>query len=125
MSTSRASASNSPVVLVATSESVPILNVRHYFDRESLVFPDSEYRRALEAIVEHQPSLVVLKQIFAATPSGAALISQIRSNPALSGSDICLFSPDGDKGRVERVRRQTKLDSRAPFLRDASKRMAA
>ena len=102
MATSRVSASNSPVVLIAASESVPILNVRDYFDRETLVFPDSECLRALEAIVEHQPSLVVLEQIFAATPRGAALISQIRSDPALSGSEICLFSPDGDKGRVER-----------------------
>ena len=102
MSTSRVSASNSPVVLIAASESVPILNVRDYFDRETLVFPDSECLRALEAIVEHQPSLVVLEQIFAATPRGAALINQIRSDPALSGSEICLFSPDGGKGRVER-----------------------
>ncbi len=102
MSTSRVSASNSPVVLIAASESVPILNVQDYFDRETLVFPDSECLRALEAIVEHRPSLVVLEQIFAATPRGAALINQIRSDPALSSSEICLFSPDGDKGRVER-----------------------
>ncbi len=101
MSTSPVSASNSPVVLIAASESVPILNVRDYFDRETLVFPDSECLRALEAIVEHRPSLVVLEQIFAATPRGAALINQIRSDPALSNSEICLFSPDGDNGRVE------------------------
>ncbi len=102
MSTSPVSASNSPVVLIAASESVPILNVRDYFDRETLVFPDSECLRALEAIVEHRPSLVVLEQIFADTPRGAALINQIRSDPTLSSSEICLFSPDGDKGRVER-----------------------
>ncbi len=97
--------SNSPVVLIAASESVPVLNVRDYFDRETLVFPDSECLRALEAIVEHRPSLIVLEQIFAATPRGAALINQIRSDPALSSSEICLFSPGGDKGRVERGER--------------------
>ena len=100
MSTSPVSASNSPVVLIAASESVPILNVQDYFDRETLVFPDSECLRALEAIVEHRPSLVVLEQIFAATPRGAALINQIKSDPALSSSEICLFSPVSDKGRV-------------------------
>ena len=105
MSTSRGSASNSPVVLIAASESVPGLNVRDYFDRETLVFPDSACLRAIEAIVEHRPSLVVLEQIFAATPRGAALINQIRSDPELSGSEICLFSPDGDKGVVERGER--------------------
>ena len=102
MSTSPVPASNSPVVLIAASESVPGLNVQDYFDRETLVFPDSECLRALEAIVEHRPSLVVLEQIFAATPRGAAIINQIRSDPALSGSEICLFAPDGDKGRIER-----------------------
>ena len=105
MSTSRVSASNSPVVLIAASESVPALNVQDYFDRETLVFPDSECLRALEAIMEHRPSLVVLEQIFAATPRGAAIINQIRSDPALSGSEICLFAPGGDKGRVERGER--------------------
>ena len=103
MSTSPVSASNSPVVLIAASESVPGLNVQDYFDRETLVFPDSECLRALEAIMEHRPSLVVLEQIFAATPRGAAIINQIRSDPALSSSEICLFAPDGDKGRVERA----------------------
>ncbi len=44
----------------------------------------------------------MLERIFAATPRGAALISQIRSDPALSGSEICLLSPGGDKGRAER-----------------------
>ena len=59
-------------------------------------FADTEPIQALQAILEHQPQLIVLERLFAATPRGAALINRIKTDPQLSHSEVRVMSHTGD-----------------------------
>lgn len=69
-------------------------------DDTALTFSDAEPLRALQAINENQPRIVVLERLFAATSRGAALINRIKTDPALSAVEIRVLSPSGDYSRV-------------------------
>ena len=71
-----------PAVVIAASNLMPSLRERLADDGELVVFPDTEPIQALQAILEHRPSLIVLERLFAATPRGAALINRIKNDPA-------------------------------------------
>lgn len=64
-----------------------------------LVFPDTEPIKALQAIIEQKPGLVVLERLFAATPRGAALVNRIKSDPALAHAEVRVMSHTGDYSR--------------------------
>ena len=55
---------------------------------EMLAFAETEVERALDVIVARRPRLVIVNQVFAATPSGGALVDRIRSDSALQPCDI-------------------------------------
>ena len=82
------STSETAVVLIAPADDVPSLKSEPAFERVILVFPDTESLRALEAIAQHRPSLVVLDRGFVGSSRGAAIINRIRTDPALSHSKI-------------------------------------
>jgi hypothetical protein len=63
---------------------------------ELLTFADTEPIRALQAILEHRPRLIVLERLFAATPRGAALINRIRTDPQISAAEVRVMSHTGD-----------------------------
>jgi len=65
-----------------------------------VVFPDTEPIQALQAILEHRPSLIVLERLFAATPRGAALINRIKNDPQLGHAEVRVMSHSGDYLRV-------------------------
>ena len=62
---------------------------------EVLGFSDNEPLKAIEAITARKPSVISLERLFAATSRGAALINRIKSDPALSSSEIRVVSVDG------------------------------
>src|SRR5919107_1295246 len=87
-------------VVIAASNLMPSLRQRLADDGELLVFPDTEPIQALQAILEHKPSLIVLERLFAATPRGAALINRIKNDPQLGHAEVRVMSHSGDYIRV-------------------------
>src|ERR687894_1493372 len=85
-----------PAVVIAASNLMPSLRERLADDGELLVFPDTEPIQALQAIMEHRPSLIVLERLFAATPRGAALINRIKNDPQLGHAEVRVMSHSGD-----------------------------
>jgi hypothetical protein len=55
---------------------------------EMLAFAETEVERALDVIVARRPRLVIVNQVFAATPPGSALVDRIRHDSALQPCDI-------------------------------------
>jgi hypothetical protein len=89
-----------PAVVIAASNLMPSLRERLADDGELVVFPDTEPIQALQAILEHKPSLIVLERLFAATPRGAALINRIKNDPQLGHAEVRVMSHSGDYLRV-------------------------
>jgi hypothetical protein len=89
-----------PAVVIAASNLMPSLRERLADDGELVVFPDTEPIQALQAILEHRPSLIVLERLFAATPRGAALINRIKNDPQLGHSEVRVMSHSGDYRRT-------------------------
>ena len=55
---------------------------------EMLAFAETEVARALDVIVARRPRLVIVNQVFAATPPGIELVDRIRHDSALQPCDI-------------------------------------
>src|SRR5687767_887220 len=87
-------------VVIAASNLMPSLRDRLADDGLLVVFPDTEPIQALQAILEHKPSLIVLERLFAATPRGAALINRIKNDPQLGHAEVRVMSHSGDYSRV-------------------------
>ena len=87
-------------VVIAASNLMPALRERLTDAGELAAFPDTEPIQALQAILEHKPSLVVLERLFAATPRGAALVNRIKSDPRLGHAEVRVLSHSGDYVRV-------------------------
>jgi hypothetical protein len=90
----------SDAVVIGSADLLPALVARAGLDAETLTFSDAEPLLALQAINEHQPRLVVLERLFAATSRGAALINRLKSDPALTDLEIRVLSHAGDYSRV-------------------------
>jgi PilZ domain len=91
---------SAPAVVIAASNLMPSLRERLADDGALVVFPDTEPIQALQAILEHRPSLIVLERLFAATPRGAALINRIKNDPQLGHAEVRVMSHSGDYRRV-------------------------
>jgi hypothetical protein len=87
--------------VIAPSDLLDALQARRdLLPGDVLAFTDAEALLALETIIARRPHAVALERRFAATPRGAALISRIKTDPALAGSEIRVISHDSDYARV-------------------------
>src|SRR4030095_6677779 len=91
---------SAPAVVIAASNLMPSLPERLADAGDLVVFPDTEPIQALQAIIEHRPSLIVLERLFAATPRGAALINRIKNDPPPGHAELRVMSHSGDYTRV-------------------------
>ncbi|MCA1561264.1 MAG: PilZ domain-containing protein [Acidobacteria bacterium] len=57
-------------------------------------FTDSDSHGALEAISRHHPEVVVLEQLFAASPRGVAFVNRLRTDPMLAAIEVRLLSAE-------------------------------
>jgi hypothetical protein len=89
----------SDVLVIAAENLMPALRERVDVEGDCLQFADTEPIQALQAILEHRPSLIVLERLFAATPRGAALINRIKSDPQLALCEVRVMSHTGDYSR--------------------------
>jgi hypothetical protein len=102
----------SAAVVIGSADLLPALVSRAGLNADTLTFSDAEPLLALQAINEHQPGLVVLERLFAATSRGAALINRLKSDPALSELEIRVLSHAGDYSRV--ITRRAAVAANAP-----------
>jgi hypothetical protein len=101
-----------PAVVIAATNLMPALQERLADEGELLGFADTEPIQALQAILEHRPSLIVLERLFAATPRGAALINRIKTDPQLANAEVRVMSHTGDYTR--QVAKPQKVDTPEP-----------
>jgi len=87
-------------VLIASAERLPTFAAQRGEGGELLAFTDADALRALEAITNRRPAVVMLERTFASTPRGAALIKRIKADPALTQTEIRVVSPEGESTRV-------------------------
>lgn len=88
-------------VVIGSLDLLPALIAQAGIDEdEALTFPDTEPLQALQAITEHQPRIVVLERLFAATSRGAALINRLKNDATLADMQIRVLSHSGDYSRV-------------------------
>jgi hypothetical protein len=90
----------SAAVVIGSADLLSALVERAGLGAETLTFSDAEPLLALQAINEHQPQVVVLERLFAATSRGAALINRLKSDPTLPDLQIRVLSHAGDYSRV-------------------------
>ena len=91
------SVSPSCTVLIAATDRLPTLKARAAEGGgEVLAFTDAETLRALDVIAIRRPDVVSLERLFATTSRGAALISRIKADPRLRGSEVRVVSADGE-----------------------------
>jgi hypothetical protein len=102
----------SAAVVIGSADLLPALVSRAGLNADTLTFSDAEPLLALQAINEHQPDLVVLERLFAATSRGAALINRLKSDPALGDLEIRVLSHAGDYSRV--ITRRAAVGVNAP-----------
>ena len=87
-------------MLIASAEWLPTFTAQQGDAGELLAFTDADALRALDAIVSRRPAVVMLERTFASTPRGAALLTRIKANPALTQTEIRVVSPKGESTRI-------------------------
>jgi hypothetical protein len=101
-----------PVVVIAAANLMASLRERLEEEGDLLTFADTEPIQALQAILEHVPSLIVLERLFAATPRGAALINRIKTDAQLGACEVRVMSHSGDYTR--QVAKPSRTEPPAP-----------
>lgn len=91
-------------VLIGAPDRLSALKEAAGVDATAIAFPDTDVLAALDAIVRHRPAQVIVERFFATTPRGASLITRIKADPSLEGTDIRILAHDGSYER--RLRRR-------------------
>lgn len=108
-------------VLIATRDALSALAGREDL-AGAQAYADTDVLSALAAIARQPPALVALDRLFAATPRGMALVERLRRDPALSGCELKLVTPDA--ARDETVERALDEAGAVPPLDDQGTRIA-
>ena len=82
--------------MIAAADDVAALKAQPTFGPDIKVYPDTEALRALEAIAQHRPSLIVLDRAFVDSSRGAAIINRIKTDPTLSSTQIRVVAQAND-----------------------------
>lgn len=77
---------------------------------EITALPDTDVPAALERAVALAPEVVAIERLFAATSRGAALLSRLKTDPALAHTEFRIVSHDSDYWRVS-PRRPSPTDA--------------
>ena len=114
-----------PAVVIAATNLMPALQERLADEGELLGFADTEPIQALQAFLEHRPSLIVLERLFAATPRGAALINRIKTDPQLAHAEVRVMSHTGDYTRQVAKPQRAETPEAAPAAQSTPQPAAA
>jgi len=65
------------------------------------IFCETDFLAAMDAILTERPEVIALDPMFAATARGAALVSRVKADPQLCGSEIRTLVRDGVDGPAD------------------------
>jgi hypothetical protein len=104
-------------VVIAPPDLLPRLveRLRSQQAGDLITCPDTDIPAAIERVLEVLPDRVALERLFAATSRGAALLSRLKSDPALAHAEFRIVSHDSDYWRVS-PRRQAPSDAMPPVV---------
>jgi hypothetical protein len=88
---------NSSLVIISQPDQKGALQKRLGADPTVLIFPDSDSLQALEIILSTQPKIVALNKTFVTTARGAGLVARLKSDPALTGTDVRVLIEDENR----------------------------
>ncbi len=83
------------IVLIGPADALSVLSDRVDKHATCRSFTDEASTEALEYILQHQPSIVVIEQKFAASSRGAGIVGRIRKEPSLAQCDLRVLAADG------------------------------
>ena len=99
----------SPVVLIVAADEVHTLKAEPGFEKDILVFADTDAVKALQAITRGRPHMVVLGRAFVGTDRGAALINSIKTDDTLANCQIRVLAQASDYLRLVARRAEARL----------------
>jgi|TARA_Y100000031_G_scaffold77286_1_gene84927 hypothetical protein len=82
---------DSPVVMIAADVDVSTLQAQPGFDRDILVFAETDSLKAMEAIAARKPHMVVITRSFVDSSRGAAIVNHLRTDPSFGQAEIRLI----------------------------------
>ena len=86
----------SPVVLIVAADEVHALKTEPSFEKDILVFADTDSHKALDAITHGRPRVIALGREFVGTARGAALINSIKTDQTLANCQIRVLAQASD-----------------------------
>jgi len=86
-------------------------------DPADIVFADTDSLQALESIQTTRPRIVALNSLFAKTARGAALVAQLKGDPALNSIDLRVLIEDENKTPLMLSDQATSSEKAWPALR--------
>lgn len=89
------------VIVIASAPMVSAWRAQLDGQPNTRIFSETDFLAALEAIFTDRPEVVALDPMFAATARGAALVSRVKADPLLRGSEIRTLVPDGMDSPIE------------------------
>ena len=81
-------------VFIASEDLLAHWSARVAMPTDLLAFADADAQHALDVIERRRPRVVILEQLFASTPRGAAFVKHLRANSALADLDIRTLSAE-------------------------------
>ena len=81
-------------IVIGPAEHLPALEARGV-EGQTRAFEDTDALRALDAIIEERPEVVLIERGFAHSSRGAALIKRLKTDATLAACDIRVVGPDG------------------------------
>src|SRR4051794_27141177 len=100
----------SQVIVIASAPTLSRWRRQLNWQPNTQMFCDTDFLAALDAIITERPEVIALDPTFAATARGAALVSRVKADPQLRGSEIRTLVRDG----VEAPSNQSAEPDRAP-----------
>jgi hypothetical protein len=88
------------VIVIASAPMVSAWRVLLDGQPNTRIFSETDFLTALDAIITDRPEVIALDPMFAATARGAALVSRVKADPALQGSEIRTLVRDGIESPV-------------------------
>ncbi len=103
----------SPVILIAAAELVAGLKTEASFQGQVLVFADTDLDAAFLAMMDRNPTLLVVQRELLDTARGAGLVGRIRTDPTLWHLEIRVLSDV--RAYVELASRRGRRGSTRPL----------
>jgi hypothetical protein len=101
------------VIVIASAPMASAWRVQLDSQPNTRIFSETDFLQALDAIISERPEVIALDPMFAATARGAALVSRVKADPLLHGSEIRTLVRDGVDSPLAAP--ATKADDSSPL----------